>query len=98
MFPLPWGGRSADAAYGTLSIRSGDVRLSNRNTRQQRSHASLEWKLEVVTMPVSDLGRAKDFYDEKLGFNVDIDHVISDDVRFLQLTPYGSACSIHLRK
>jgi catechol 2,3-dioxygenase-like lactoylglutathione lyase family enzyme len=56
----------------------------------------LDWKIEVVTVPVSDLDRARDFYAEKVGFNVDIDHRISDDLRLVQLTPPGSACSIHL--
>lgn len=56
----------------------------------------MDWKLEVVTIPVSDMERAKAFYAEKLGFNVDIDHQVSEEVRFLQLTPPGSACSIHL--
>jgi catechol 2,3-dioxygenase-like lactoylglutathione lyase family enzyme len=56
----------------------------------------VDWKLEVVTIPVSDLDRAKTFYAEQIGFNVDIDHQVSGDVRFLQLTPPGSACSIHL--
>jgi catechol 2,3-dioxygenase-like lactoylglutathione lyase family enzyme len=56
----------------------------------------MEWKLEVVTIPVSDLDHAKNFYAEKLGFHVDIDHT-ANDFRFLQLTPHGSGCSIHLR-
>ena len=56
----------------------------------------MDWKLEVVTIPVSDLERAKDFYVEQVGFNVDIDHRISDEVRLIQLTAPGSACSIHL--
>lgn len=56
----------------------------------------MDWKLEVVTIPVSDMDRARDFYAEKIGFNVDIDHQVSAEVRFLQLTPPGSACSIHL--
>ena len=56
----------------------------------------MDWKLEVVTIPVSDLERARDFYAGKVGFNVDIDEQVSADVRFLQLTPPGSACSIHL--
>jgi catechol 2,3-dioxygenase-like lactoylglutathione lyase family enzyme len=58
----------------------------------------LDWKIEVVTVPVSDLDRARDFYAEKVGFAVDIDHRISDDLRLVQLTPPGSACSIHLGK
>ncbi len=56
----------------------------------------MDWKLEVVTIPVSDLDRARTFYAEQIGFNVDIDHQVSANVRFLQLTPPGSACSIHL--
>ena len=56
----------------------------------------MDWKIEVVTIPVSDIDRAIDFYAEKVGFNVDIDHRISDEVRLVQLTPPGSACSIHL--
>ncbi len=56
----------------------------------------MDWKLEVVTVPVSDVARARDFYAEKVGFAVDIDHRISDEIRLVQLTPPGSACSIHL--
>jgi catechol 2,3-dioxygenase-like lactoylglutathione lyase family enzyme len=56
----------------------------------------MDWKLEVVTVPVSDVDRARDFYSEKMGFAVDIDHRVSDEVRLVQLTPPGSACSIHL--
>lgn len=56
----------------------------------------MDWKLEVVTLPVSDLDRARDFYAQEIGFNIDIDQHVSDDIRFLQLTPPGSACSIHL--
>jgi catechol 2,3-dioxygenase-like lactoylglutathione lyase family enzyme len=58
----------------------------------------MDWKIEVVTIPVSDIDRARDFYAEKVGFAVDIDHRISDDLRLVQLTPPGSACSIHLGK
>ena len=56
----------------------------------------MDWKLEVVTIPVTDMERARDFYVDKIGFNVDIDEQISDEVRFVQLTPPGSGCSIHL--
>ncbi len=58
----------------------------------------MDWKLEVATVPVSDVDRARDFYAEKVGFTVDIDHRVSDEVRLVQLTPPGSACSIHLGK
>lgn len=56
----------------------------------------MDWKIEVVTVPVSDLDRAIDFYAGKIGFTVDIDFKVSDEVRLVQLTPPGSACSIHL--
>jgi predicted enzyme related to lactoylglutathione lyase len=56
----------------------------------------MEWKLELVAIPVSDVDRAKAFYAEKVGFNADHDHRVSDEVRFVQLTPPGSACSIAL--
>jgi predicted enzyme related to lactoylglutathione lyase len=58
----------------------------------------MDWKLELVAVPVSDVDRAKDFYAEKAGFNVDHDHTVSDEIRFVQLTPPGSACSIALGK
>jgi predicted enzyme related to lactoylglutathione lyase len=54
----------------------------------------MDWKLELVAIPVSDVDRAKAFYAEKIGFNVDHDHAVSDGLRFVQLTPPGSACSI----
>jgi catechol 2,3-dioxygenase-like lactoylglutathione lyase family enzyme len=54
----------------------------------------MDWKLELVVVPVSDVDRAKAFYSEKLGFNVDVDHRIDDKNRVVQLTPPGSACSI----
>ena len=56
----------------------------------------MDWKLELVAVPVSDVDRAKAFYTEKAGFNADHDHTVSDEVRFVQLTPPGSACSIAL--
>ena len=56
----------------------------------------MDWKLELVAIPVSDVDRAKAFYTEKAGFNADHDHTISDELRFVQLTPPGSACSIAL--
>ena len=55
-----------------------------------------EMRLELVQVPVSDVDRAKTFYVEKLGFNADHDHQVSDGLRFVQLTPPGSACSIAL--
>jgi len=54
----------------------------------------MDWKLELVSVPVSDVDRAKAFYTEQAGFNADHDHTVSEDLRFVQLTPPGSACSI----
>jgi len=53
----------------------------------------MDMKLELVAVPVSDVDRAKDFY-VRVGFHADHDHTVSDDVRFVQLTPPGSSCSI----
>jgi catechol 2,3-dioxygenase-like lactoylglutathione lyase family enzyme len=54
----------------------------------------MDWKLELVAVPVSDVDRAKAFYTDRVGFNADHDHRVSDSIRFVQLTPPGSACSI----
>jgi catechol 2,3-dioxygenase-like lactoylglutathione lyase family enzyme len=56
----------------------------------------MNWELQLVAIPVSDVDRAKAFYTDKLGFNADQDHRVSDEIRFVQLTPPGSACSIAL--
>ncbi len=58
----------------------------------------MDWKLELIVVPVSDIDRAKAFYAEQLGFNVDVDHSAGDHFRVVQLTPSGSACSITLLK
>jgi catechol 2,3-dioxygenase-like lactoylglutathione lyase family enzyme len=54
----------------------------------------MDWKLEVVVVPVSDVDRAKRFYSEQVGFTVDVDHRAGERFRVVQLTPPGSACSI----
>jgi catechol 2,3-dioxygenase-like lactoylglutathione lyase family enzyme len=56
----------------------------------------MDWKLELVAVPVTDVDRAKSFYTEKVGFIADHDHRVSDAMRFVQLTPPGSACSISI--
>ncbi len=56
----------------------------------------MEYRLEVVPIPVSDVERAKRFYSEQVGFVVDLDTWLGDEVRLVQLTPPGSGCSIHL--
>lgn len=54
----------------------------------------MDWKLELVAVPVTDVDRAKSFYVDQVGFSADLDHRVSDQMRFVQLTPPGSACSI----
>ncbi len=56
----------------------------------------MDWKIEVIPVPVSDVDRAKQFYAEQLGFVVDLDVNLPGDIRLVQLTPPGSGCSIHL--
>jgi predicted enzyme related to lactoylglutathione lyase len=58
----------------------------------------MNFELQLVAIPVSDVDRAKDFYVEQAGFVLDHDHTVSDEIRFVQLTPPGSACSIALGK
>jgi catechol 2,3-dioxygenase-like lactoylglutathione lyase family enzyme len=56
----------------------------------------MDWKLEVIVLPVADIDRAMDFYTDKLGFNLDVDHRAGESFRVVQLTPRGSACSISM--
>jgi predicted enzyme related to lactoylglutathione lyase len=56
----------------------------------------MNWELQLVAIPVSDVDRAKEFYVDRVGFNADHDLRVSDEIRFVQLTPPGSACSIAL--
>jgi predicted enzyme related to lactoylglutathione lyase len=58
----------------------------------------MDWKLELVAVPVSDVDRAKAFYVDQVGFEAEHDHLVSEDIRFVQLTPRGSGCSIALGK
>jgi predicted enzyme related to lactoylglutathione lyase len=54
----------------------------------------MDWKIELVPIAVEDVDRAVDFYGNRVGWNVDFDQTVSDDLRFVQVTPPGSACSI----
>ncbi len=60
--------------------------------------ATVEMRLELVPVPVADVDRAKRFYVEQAGFALDHDHTVNDEIRFVQLTPPGSACSIAIGK
>jgi len=59
---------------------------------------TIDWKLELIVVPVSDVDRAKTFYIEKAGFDLLVDHSAGDDFRVVQLTPPGSACSIAIMR
>jgi len=54
----------------------------------------MDWKIELVAIPVTDVDRARSFYVDQVGFNADHDHTVHEGLRFVQLTPPGSACSI----
>ncbi|MGZ4501036.1 MAG: glyoxalase superfamily protein [Nocardioidaceae bacterium] len=56
----------------------------------------MDWKIELIAVPVSDIDKAKEFYVDTIGFTLDHDHTVSEAVRFVQVTPPGSACSIML--
>jgi catechol 2,3-dioxygenase-like lactoylglutathione lyase family enzyme len=58
----------------------------------------VDWKLEVIVVPVADVDRAKQFYAERVGFHVDVDFSAGEDFRIVQLTPTGSACSVTLMR
>jgi catechol 2,3-dioxygenase-like lactoylglutathione lyase family enzyme len=56
----------------------------------------MDWKIELVAIPVTDVDRAKSFYVDQVGFNADFDEQVNENLRFVQLTPPGSACSVVL--
>ena len=58
----------------------------------------MDCKLELIALPVGDVDRAKAFYVDQLGWHLDHDHAVSDEIRFVQVTPPGSACSIAIGK
>jgi catechol 2,3-dioxygenase-like lactoylglutathione lyase family enzyme len=76
--------------FAATKERSTTIRL----TRSLRYGWSMDMKLELVPVPVTDVDRAKSFYVDKVGFNLDHDHQVNERLRFVQLTPPGSACSI----
>jgi predicted enzyme related to lactoylglutathione lyase len=65
-------------------------------TEERSTTSKIQWRLELVQVPVSDVDRAKAFYVEQAGFIAEHDHRVSEELRFVQLTPPGSACSISL--
>jgi catechol 2,3-dioxygenase-like lactoylglutathione lyase family enzyme len=96
------GGELSHGAIFTSKVASPAA--ADGGTRDRASHgcmadrmpAIMDWRLELVVIPVSDVERAKSFYTERAGFNADHDNRVGDEIRFVQLTPPGSACSIAL--
>jgi predicted enzyme related to lactoylglutathione lyase len=87
---LPAAAEEPSRTQTNIAVRQGAI------VPTTKERGIMDWKLELVAIPVSDVDRAKTFYTEKAGFNADHDHRVSDEIRFVQLTPPGSACSIAL--
>jgi predicted enzyme related to lactoylglutathione lyase len=99
IYPSAWkacSAKFADAKKCVRGILSPKAHIGLRSDHHTKGRRIMDWKLEVVAIPVSDVDRTKAFYTEKVGFNLDHDHRVSDEIRFVQLTPPGSACSIAL--
>src|SRR5919199_3542907 len=65
---------------------------------QPRKDSPMDWKIELILLPVSDVDRARSFYADQVGFHLDHDQTVNENLRFVQLTPPGSACSIAIGK
>jgi catechol 2,3-dioxygenase-like lactoylglutathione lyase family enzyme len=90
------GGAHADVVDGVEV--GGTVPANDRLHGPDSRRANVNWTLEVVVVPVTDIDRAKAFYADQLGFHLDHDTVINEQVRVVQLTPPGSGCSIVIGK
>ena len=84
------------AAHGSFEAPEQFAELVGTLDGGRRYGHAMDFRLELVTVPVSDVDRAKAFYVDKVGFNADHDHTVNPELRFVQLTPPGSACSIVL--
>src|SRR6202035_1143877 len=92
-----------EAVAGTKGAtqRHAAVLMSDNQCRPmspQEGEVIMDWKLELVVVPVSDVDRAKAFYLEKAGFELIVDHSAGDDFRVVQANPPGSACAIAIMK
>lgn len=90
---VEWQLRSSSPLPGLAGRPLASARTA-KAVRPHRYVAVMDWKLELVFVPVIDVDRAKAFYVEQVGFHADADHQVTDTLRFVQLTPPGSACSI----
>jgi catechol 2,3-dioxygenase-like lactoylglutathione lyase family enzyme len=87
------GGAYATKAPRTMPRSPRSRRNPKKNNEQERENL-MDWKIELIFVPVSDVDRAKAFYVDRIGFNADFDQRVNEKLRFVQLTPPGSACSI----
>jgi catechol 2,3-dioxygenase-like lactoylglutathione lyase family enzyme len=86
-------GANGQSSVGSGSGQARAARATLSGFDERRTHA-MQMKLELVVVPVSDVDRAKAFYTDQVGFNADHDYQVNENLRFVQLTPPGSACSI----
>jgi len=84
------GGQQDIAITATISRAWASVQARHTDRKEE----PMDYKLEVVLLPVADVDRAKAFYSEQCGFTLDVDHRAGDSFRVVQLTPPGSACSV----
>src|SRR5262245_25018111 len=83
----------ATGATGRFIIDESRGRARSKRTYADEKGALMDYRLELIVIPVTDMDRAKAFYCERAGFDVDVDHRAGEDFRVIQLTPRGSACS-----
>jgi len=86
--------RSVTVQPAVVKLGVKAPRWRQRDVRPSPYAAGMDWKIELVAIPVTDVDRAKAFYVDQVGFHADHDHQVNEALRFVQLTPPGSACSI----
>src|SRR5712691_72163 len=82
------------AGLSAPNVMCGILLRRHRPNQPTEGDSVMDYKLELVLIPVSDVDRAKAFYVEEVGFNLDVDHRAGDEFRVVQMTPPGSACSV----
>jgi predicted enzyme related to lactoylglutathione lyase len=85
-----------------LTVRGGEgvhiAETGHSMSGSEAHHRIMDWKLELIALPVADIDAAIAFYRDRVGINLDHDHAVNEDLRFVQLTPPGSGCSIAIGK
>src|SRR4029079_8251376 len=93
-----WRPACAPATGASTSSSPGSCRSADHNATHEEEIDPMDFTLELVVVPVTDVDRAKAFYTEQCGFHLDVDHSVGDHFRVVQMTPPGSACSISVGK